>query len=139
MPFDPRATGFLWPEDTRVENAYDERMRIEPSALRPGFDDADEGGRMSLRLYRTPNGDMTENEVIQWICGGPVAWIEILESIRRIAGKDRPTNLSLLRRKLSEEGVSDIATDLTLLRLMRDGYTRVEGEGDAATLTIVRW
>jgi hypothetical protein len=139
MAFDPRAMGFLWPNDTAVENAYDERMRIEPSAVRAGFDEANEGGRMALRLYNTPHGVMTENQVIQWVCGGPVAWMEILESIRRIAGIGRPTNLSLLRRKLSEEGVSASASDLTLLRLRRDGYTRVEGEGDASTLTIVRW
>ena len=34
MAFDPRAMGFLWPDDTAVENAYDEQMRIEPGAVR---------------------------------------------------------------------------------------------------------
>src|SRR5437773_1754550 len=107
MPFNAAEMGFLWPEETEVTNAYDETMTIRPSGLNAGFDEADESGRMSLRLYETPRGTMTENEVAAWICGGSVAWLDILKTIHRIVGDNKPMSVLSLRQQMMRLGVSD--------------------------------
>jgi len=140
MPdFDAVGMGFLWPEEVEITNAYDQTMTIRPSGWHAGFDEADENGRMSLRLYETQLGTMTENQVAAWVCGGNVAWIDILKAIHRIVGDNKPMRVSSLRQQMSLLGVSDTAFELTLFRLLRGGYAQIDGEGDAKTITIVRW
>lgn len=139
MSFDPSKEGFLWPQETELTNAYDETMTVRPSAIRVGFESADDQGKMALRMYATGRGEMTEVELAQWMCGGPIPMMRILERIHDFMGDNKPVTLGELRRRMSEIGVSEAALTVVLRRLLAGGYVQREGAGAGETVNIVKW
>ncbi len=131
--------GFLWPTPQTLTNALDEDLVIEPSGFLAGFDEADDVGKMALRLYETNRGNMTELEVANWFCGGTGRWMEVLQLFRTQIGLNNSIRLRDLYSRLSRLGVSQEVSDLTILRLVRGKYATLDGIGENAIFTIVRW
>ena len=136
---DPYQLGFLWPAAQTLTNILDEDLAIEPSGIGPTFDEADEEGKMALRFYNTNRGTMTELDVMNWFCGGPARWIEVLKLFRSEIGFDKTLRLRDVYSRLSRLGVSQVVCDLTILRLVRGKYATLDGIGDNAVLRISRW
>lgn len=135
----PYASGFLWPASQTLTNVLDEDLVLEPSGIGAGFDAADDAGRMALRLYQTSRGEMTELEVVNWFCGGPARWMAVLKLFRSEIGLEKTIRLRDVYRQLAKLGVGQEVCDLTILRLVRGKYATLDGIGDNAVFTIVRW
>jgi hypothetical protein len=134
----PYALGFLWPEPQTLTNVLDEDLVLEPSGFGAGFDAADDAGKMALRMYNTNRGDMTELQVVNWVCGGSARWSDVLKLFRTELALQQPFRLRDVYSRLSKFGVSQDICDLAILRLVRGKYANVDGIGDNALFTIVR-
>jgi hypothetical protein len=135
----PYELGFLWPTSQTLTNVLDEDLVIEPSGFGPAFEEAVEADKMALRFYKTSRGDMTELEVANWFCGGPAKWRDVLRILRNEIGLQKPTRLREVYSRLAKLGVSQDVCELTILRLVRGKYANLDGIGDNAVFTIVRW
>jgi hypothetical protein len=135
----PFELGFLWPAPQTLTNVLDEDLTIEPSGFGTGFDAADEVGKMALRFYNTNRGEMTELEVVNWFCGGSARWMDVLRLFQSEIGLQKAIRLRDVYSRLSKLGVSHEVCDLTILRLVRGKYATIDGIGDNAVFTIVRW
>jgi hypothetical protein len=139
--FDPVAEGFLWPTPQTLSNVRDETLDIEPmgfaSSAKP-YDQLDEGEKMALRLYQTNLGDMSEIEVMHWVCGGGAEWMDALTKFREIVGLDRPTRVGNIYQRMARYGVSQEVCELTILRLVRGQYAKLDGIGDNALFTLMK-
>jgi hypothetical protein len=135
----PFEYGFLWPVAQTLTNVLDEDLAIEPTGFAAGFDEADEIGKMALRQYDTNRGCMTELEIVNWFCGGSAKWMEVLKLFKSQIGLQKTVRLRDVYSRLSRLGVSQEVCDLTILRLVRGKYATLDGIGDNAVFTIVRW
>jgi hypothetical protein len=135
----PFEFGFLWPVPQTLTNVLDEDLTIEPSGFGHGFDEADEVDKMALRFYNTNRGEMTELEVVNWFCGGPSRWLDVLKLFKSEIGLQKTIRLRDVYSRLSRLGVSNEVCDLTILRLVRGKYATLDGIGENAVFTIVRW
>jgi len=135
----PFEHGFLWPDPQTLTNVLDEDLAIEPSGIGSGFDEADEVGKMALRLYGTNRGTITELELANWFCGGSARWMDVLKLFKSEIGLHKTMRLRDVYGRLSKLGVSQEVCDLTILRLVRGKHATLDGIGDNAVFTIVRW
>jgi hypothetical protein len=135
----PYELGFLWPASQTLTNVLDEDLTVEPSRFGPGFDTADEVGKMALRFYNTSRGELTELDVVNWFCGGSARWMDVLKLFKSDIGFQKAIRLRDVYNRLSRLGVSQEVCDLTILRLVRGKHATLDGIGDNAVFTIVRW
>lgn len=135
----PFEFGFLWPTERTLTNVIDEDLVVEPCGIGAGFDEADDAAKMGLRLYDTNRGTMTELEVMNWLCGGSAMWMEVLKLFKSEIGLHKTVRLRDAYSRLARLGVSQEVCDLTILRLVRGKYATLDGIGENALFTIVRW
>ncbi len=117
MSVDPRQVGFAWPEETALTNVNGETIMVSPLSV--NLSCAQEPGKdrvgQCYRYYTTPNGPMTELEVLTWYAGGHDASNRFLAAFKDIF--DQGSQLSLHLR--------DVLTPLAQFWLSR--YYHIRG------------
>jgi len=123
-PQEFKAAGFLWPEETEIENHLGEKRWVKPNGIKDGFDTASHREQEDLRLY---NDGVSEYELKMWQIGDVSVVFYTFGAMKPILARGDATETIILE-EVKKQGFNELQIKYTLGWLLESGNVTADPE-----------